>query len=179
MSEINQKIKDIIFNLPYSETDRTKISKINEVEIGKVHSLRLMVKKLSFPRIRNLPNRINCEDHTGKIDIVYFNSREGYLRKIYPLNKWIIVSGKVSYFKNKQISGKAGELTYVPIHTSKPAQHVLVLGLGKRNTSLDIDVLRQHSGDVVRLLRDKHIKQASFLLNDALLYCWKESQRSC
>ena len=81
-----------------------------------------------------------------------------------------------SYFKNKQISGKAGELTYVPIHTSKPAQHVLVLGLGKRNASLNIDVLRQHSGDVVRLLRDKHIKQASFLLNDALLYCWKESQ---
>ena len=96
-----EKIKDIIFNLPYSETDRSKISKINEVEIGKIHSLRLMVKKLSFPRIRNLPNRINCEDHTGKIDIVYFNSREGYLRKIYPLNKWIIVSGKVSYFKSK------------------------------------------------------------------------------
>ena len=96
-----EKIKDIIFNLPYSETDRSKISKINEIEIGKIHSLKLMVKKLSFPRIRNLPNRINCEDYTGKIDIVYFNSRESYLRKIYPLNKWIIVSGKVSYFRNK------------------------------------------------------------------------------
>ena len=39
-----EKIKDIIFNLPYSETDRSKISKINEIEIGKIHSLKLMVK---------------------------------------------------------------------------------------------------------------------------------------
>ena len=26
---------------------------------------------------------------------------EGYLRKIFPLNEWIIVSGKVNFYKNK------------------------------------------------------------------------------
>ena len=61
----------------------------------------MKVKKLNFPRIRNLPNKINCEDETGKIDIVYFNSREGYLRKIFPVNEWIIISGKINFFKNK------------------------------------------------------------------------------
>ena len=60
-----------------------------------------MVKKLNFPRIRNLPNKIICEDETGKIDIVYFNSREGYLRKLFPLNKWVIISGKINYFNKK------------------------------------------------------------------------------
>ena len=60
-----------------------------------------MVKKLNFPRIRNLPNKILCEDETGKIDIVYFNSREGYLRKLFPLNKWVIISGKINYFNKK------------------------------------------------------------------------------
>ena len=50
---------------------------------------------MNFPRIRNLPNKVKCEDETGKIDIVYFNSREGYLRKLYPLNKWVIISGKL------------------------------------------------------------------------------------
>ena len=35
------------------------------------------------------------------MEIIYFNSREGYLKKIFPINKWIIVSGKVSYYKNK------------------------------------------------------------------------------
>ena len=60
-----------------------------------------MEKHLTFPRDRNLPNKIICEDETGKIEIVYFNSREGYLRKIFPINKWLIVSGKVSYFNKK------------------------------------------------------------------------------
>ena len=46
-----------------------------------------------------------CEDETGNIDIVYFNSREGYLRKIFPVNEWVIISGKVNFFRNKyQIS---------------------------------------------------------------------------
>ena len=96
-----EKIKDIIFNLPYSETDRSKISKLNELEIGKIQSIKVLVKKLNFPRIRNLPNKIFCEDDTGEIEIIYFNSREGYLRKIFPINKWIIISGKISFFKKK------------------------------------------------------------------------------
>ena len=96
-----EKIKDIILNLPYSETDRSKIYKLNELEVGKIQSIKVKVKKLNFPRIRNLPNKIICEDETGKIDIVYFNSREGYLRKLFPVNNWIIISGKINYFNNK------------------------------------------------------------------------------
>ena len=96
-----EKIKDIILDLPYSETDRSKLYKLNELEIGKILTVRVLVKKLNFPRIRSLPNKINCEDETGKIDIIYFNSREGYLRKIFPLNTWVIVSGKVNFYRNK------------------------------------------------------------------------------
>ncbi len=96
-----EKVKDIILNLPYSETDRSKLFKLNELEVGKTQSIKVFVKKLNFPRIRNLPNKILCEDETGKIEIAYFNSREGYLRKLYPLNKWIIISGKINYFNKK------------------------------------------------------------------------------
>jgi ATP-dependent DNA helicase RecG len=96
-----EKVKDIILSLPYSETDRSKLYKLNELEIGKIQSIKVIVKKLNFPRIRNLPNRILCEDETGKIDIVYFNSREGYLRKLYPINECVIVSGKINYFNKK------------------------------------------------------------------------------
>ena len=96
-----EKIKDIILNLPYSETDRSKISNLNELEVGRTQSIKVKVKRINFPRIRNLPNKILCEDKTGKIEIVYFNSREGYLRKLYPINEWMVISGKVSYFNNK------------------------------------------------------------------------------
>ena len=96
-----EKIKDIILNLPYSETDRSKIYNLNKLEIGKIQTVKVIVKKLNFPRIRNLPNKIQCEDETGKIDIVYFNSREGYLRKMFPVDNWVIISGKINYFNNK------------------------------------------------------------------------------
>ena len=96
-----EKIKDILMNLPYSETDRSKIYKIQELEIGKIQTIKVSIKKLIFPRIRNLPNKIVCNDESGEIEIVYFNSREGYLRKIFPINKIVIISGKVSYFKTK------------------------------------------------------------------------------
>ena len=49
-----EKIKDIILNIPYSETDRSKIFKLNELEVGKIQSIKVQVKKLNFPRIRNL-----------------------------------------------------------------------------------------------------------------------------
>ena len=96
-----EKVKDILLNLPYSETDRSKIVSLNKLEVGKIQTIQVVVKKLNFPRIRNLPNKIICEDKTGKIEITYFNSREGYLRKIFPINEWIIISGKISFFNKK------------------------------------------------------------------------------
>ena len=43
-----EKVKDIILNLPYSETDRSKIYKLNELEIGKIQTLKLIVKKVDI-----------------------------------------------------------------------------------------------------------------------------------
>mgnify|MGYP001224882514 CR=1 FL=1 len=96
-----EKVKDILLNLPYSETDRSKIVDLNKLEVGKVQTIKVVAKKLSFPRIRSLPNKIICEDKTGKIEIIYFNSREGYLRKIFPLNKSLIISGKISFYNKR------------------------------------------------------------------------------
>ena len=35
------------------------------------------------------------------INIVFFNSREGYIRKVLPINQELFISGKVNYYKNK------------------------------------------------------------------------------
>jgi ATP-dependent DNA helicase RecG len=48
-----------------------------------------------------LPNRVLCSDETGEIDCIFFNSFEGYVRKILPIGKEITVSGKIGYFRNK------------------------------------------------------------------------------
>ncbi len=128
-----EKIKDIILNLPFSETDRSKLFKLNELEVGKIQSIKVIIKKLNFPRVRNLPNKIYCEDETGKIQIVYFNSREGYLRKLFPVNKWVIISGKIGYFnKNYQITNP----DYV---TSPENQDYVVRNIPKYNLTKGIN----------------------------------------
>ena len=96
-----EKVKDILLNLPYSETDRSKIVDLDKLEVGKIQTIRVKVKKLNFPRIRNLPNKIICEDKSSNIEIVYFNSREGYLRKLFRVNEWVVISGKISLFNKK------------------------------------------------------------------------------
>ena len=94
-------IFDLLWRLPKSYTDRSVTSKINALQVGIIHTIKVIPIKYSFPRIRNLPNRVNCEDETGKIDCVFFNSYEGYIRKILPLNNEVTISGKINYFNKK------------------------------------------------------------------------------
>ena len=87
--------------MPQTYTDRSKITKIKDLHIGKISTLEVMPIKYNFPRIRNLPNKVVCEDDTGNIDCIFFNSYEGYIRKILPLNEIVTISGKINYFKEK------------------------------------------------------------------------------
>ena len=128
-----EKIKDIILNLPYSETDRSKLYKLDELEIGKIQTIKVIVKKINFPRVRNLPNKIVCEDEVGKIDIVYFNSREGYLRKLYPLNEWVIISGKINYFNKKY------QITNPDYVTTLDKQEYVIKNIQKYNLTKGIN----------------------------------------
>ena len=57
--------------------------------------------KYNFPRIRNLPNKVFCKDETGELDCIFFNSYEGYVKKILPLNKEVTISGKINRYKDK------------------------------------------------------------------------------
>ncbi|MFL2889297.1 MAG: ATP-dependent DNA helicase RecG [Pelagibacteraceae bacterium] len=96
-----EKIYELLWDFPYSSSDRGQLVELNKIEIGKILTIKVRVKKYNFPRIRNLPNKVLCEDDKGKIEIVFFNSREGFLKKIMPLNKWITLSGKINFYKNK------------------------------------------------------------------------------
>ena len=94
-------IFDLIWKLPKSYTDRSFSSKIVDLKIGENQTITVVPLKYSFPRTRNLPNRVLCKDETGEIDCVFFNSYEGYVKKILPLGKEITISGKVGRFRNK------------------------------------------------------------------------------
>ena len=94
-------IFDLLWKLPKSYTDRSLSSKIKDLKIDEIQTITIIPLKYSFPRVRNLPNRVLCKDDTGEIDCVFFNSYEGYIKKILPIGKEVTISGKIKYFRNK------------------------------------------------------------------------------
>ena len=96
-----EKISDLIWNLPQGFTDRSNLKSLDKLEIGKITTIKVKAIKYYFPRVRNLPNKVTCEDNEKKIDIIFFNSREGYIKKILPLNSKSVLSGKITFYKNR------------------------------------------------------------------------------
>ena len=92
---------DLLWKLPKSSTDRSLSSKIKDLKIGENQTITITPQKYAFPRVRNLPNRVLCSDETGEIECIFFNSYEGYIKKILPLGKEITVNGKINHFRNK------------------------------------------------------------------------------
>ncbi len=92
---------DLLLNLPIGSIDRRFCPKLDQLEVGKISTIFVKGIRYQFPRIRNLPNKVICEDQFGKIDIVFFNSRESYIKQIIPLNQEVVISGKVNLYKNK------------------------------------------------------------------------------
>ncbi len=179
-----EKIKDILLNLPYSETDRSKLVDLDKLEIGKIQTIKVIVKKLNFPRIRNLPNKIICEDSTGKIEITYFNSREGYLRKLFPINTWIIISGKISFFNKKyQITNPDYVTTldkeeYVK---KKIPKYSLTKGINEKKYRLISDQVIENLPEVKDWFDNQFLKENNFLNwkeNIIALHSTKDSQNN-
>ena len=108
-----EKVNDLLWDLPYSLTDRSNSTTLDKLEVGKIFTVKIKVVKYNFPRIRNLPNKILCKDDFGEIDLIFFNSREGYIRAILPLETWVTVSGKVNYFRNKYQMTNPSHITKV------------------------------------------------------------------
>ena len=166
-----EKVKDILLNLPYSETDRSKITSLDKLEIGKIQTIRVIVKKLNFPRVRNLPNKISCENESGKIEIVYFNSREGYLRKIYPVDKWVVISGKIGFFNKKYQMTNPDYVTTIDkeeyVKQVIP-KYSLTKGINEKKYRLISDQVINNLPDIQEWYENDFLKKNNFLN-------WKEN----
>ena len=94
-------IFDLLWHMPTSKIETSNTVNIDELQIGKTQSIQLIPTKYNFPRIRNLPNRVNCLSSGKKIDCIFFNSYEGYIKKILPISHEVIIFGKISYYKGR------------------------------------------------------------------------------
>ncbi len=162
-------IFDLLWSLPRDSIDRTNLVKINELQIGKIQTITINVRKYNFPRIRNLPNRVLCDDDTGKLECVFFNSYEGYIKKILPLGSLVTISGKINYYKNKyQITN--------PTHVSSDINSIkkiftsyrLTEGLTEKKYNKIIDEVLKNIPDLDEWLSDEILKKFNYI-------SWKKS----
>ena len=105
LSSFNKKkiftIFDLLWHLPISRIETAEDTEIDDLQVGKNYNIKVVPIKYNFPRIRNLPNKVICEKNGVKLDCIFFNSYEGYIRKILPLKSKVTISGKISFYKNK------------------------------------------------------------------------------
>ncbi len=91
---------DIFYNLPTRSIDRTQDIDFKNLEKGQTITTLVKVKKHHFPFNPKLPYVIECVKGSLIINIIYFSIRGNFLRKKYPENKELIISGKVSFYKS-------------------------------------------------------------------------------
>ena len=89
---------DILLHLPTGFTDRRNFCKVAEAQNGELATIK--VKILSHhpsPRHRRTPWKIEAEDDTGHIELIFFNGGK-WLEKKFPEESEVFISGKVEGF---------------------------------------------------------------------------------
>ena len=94
-------IFDLLWHLPVSRIETADDTEVSDLQVGKNYNIKVTPIKYNFPRIRNLPNKVICEKNGVKLDCIFFNSYEGYIRKLLPLNEEVIINGKANNFRNR------------------------------------------------------------------------------
>ena len=161
-----ERINDLLWNLPYSYTDRSEITKLDKLEVGKITTVSVIAKKYNFPRIRNLPNKVICNDDTGSLEIVFFNCKEGYIRNVLPLEKRVIVSGKIGFFKNKYQITNPGYITSIDnvdyVKKSIP-KYSLTEGLTEKSYRKIIEQVLNNLPEIDEWYDKEFLKKMNFL----------------
>ena len=89
---------DLILHRPIAYIDRRNSPKIKDLSNNSIVTLILKVDGHTPSFNKRMPYKITCSDDTGQINIVYFNLRGPYLKKMFPIGSKKVVSGKVEEF---------------------------------------------------------------------------------
>lgn len=95
------KILDLLWHKPADFVDRRFSPDVRDAPNGQIATLEVRVKKHMPSQRRGLPYRISCADDTGKIDVVFFHAGADWIKKNFPIDAAVIISGKVEYYQGQ------------------------------------------------------------------------------
>lgn len=123
-------VRDLLMHFPYRYEDRSQFTEIAQAQIGDYVTLKgeIRAKDDIFiypPKLqwragrRNRITKAIVDDGTDRIVCVWFN--QPYMKKLLTIGKEIILSGKVTGFKEKQIVHPVFEFVEKndPVHTGR------------------------------------------------------------
>lgn len=91
------RVLDLLFHLPVAWIDRRPRASIAEAPIEEVSTVRARVNSVRVGH-GSAPTRIRLTDDTGVLTLVYFRAQPRWLQGMFPLNKELLVSGRVEDF---------------------------------------------------------------------------------
>lgn len=112
---------DILLHLPTGFTDRRNLCKIAEAQNDELATIK--VKILSHhpsPRHRKTPWKIEAEDDTGHIELIFFNGGK-WLEKKFPEGQEVFISGKVEGLltEKQMLHPESFPASTIPAHVAR------------------------------------------------------------
>lgn len=93
-----ERVVDIIFHLPVTTIERKTVSWLNPADAGRIINIMLTPTDYRSGGARS-PFRVHAVDASGEgISLVYFGKAQGWARKLLPIGKPRLVSGKLETY---------------------------------------------------------------------------------
>ncbi|MGE0697636.1 MAG: ATP-dependent DNA helicase RecG [Hyphomicrobiaceae bacterium] len=94
------RVVDLLWHLPTGVIDRRAEPSVAEAVPGTIGTLKVRVLRHRGPSRANskAPYKVQCEDESGRLDIVFFHADPRFIQRELPEGEWRYVSGRVERF---------------------------------------------------------------------------------
>ncbi len=93
------KVLDLLLHAPIDFIDRRFSCPIASAPNGKIVTMEVSIDSHIPNARKSLPYRVKATDDSGEISLVFFHANKGWIEKLLPVGKNMVVSGKVEYFQ--------------------------------------------------------------------------------
>ncbi len=97
------RVVDLLWHLPAGIVDRRAEPSVRDAAPGTIATLQVRVLKHKAPPrgITKAPYKVECEDDTGRLDLVFFHAERKFVEKQLPVGETRFVSGRVERYGDK------------------------------------------------------------------------------
>ena len=93
------KLLDVIFHKPVGMIERKFVPSIMSAKIGDTVCVKITIEKHTPNERKSQPYRIRARDASGFIELAFFHAQGGWVEKLYPVGKELMISGQVDDYK--------------------------------------------------------------------------------